>query len=80
MEKLGVPSLYRIHEKPDPKRMVEFEETAAGLAIRWGSGACRCRPFTMKGDRREQRRGGGREARTHEVAEEIPVTPQMYQG
>ena len=35
LEDLGVPSLYRIHEKPDPRRVVQFEEIAAGF------GACR---------------------------------------
>src|SRR5260221_111086 len=37
--------------------------------------------MTMKADRRDVRRGsgGGRPAKTHEVTEKIPVTPQMYQ-
>src|SRR5581483_9898822 len=30
-------------------------------------------------DRREQRRGGGRNPRQHEVPEDIAVTPRMYQ-
>ena len=37
----GVASIYRIHETPDPKRIVDFEETAGSLGIRWASGACR---------------------------------------
>ena len=41
IEKKRVPSMYRIHEMPDPKRILDFEETASGLAIRWGSAACR---------------------------------------
>ena len=36
IEELGVPSLYRIHEKPEPRRVVEFEETRRLLsAIPW---------------------------------------------
>ena len=26
LQNLGVPSLYRIHEKPEPRRVVEFED------------------------------------------------------
>jgi ribonuclease R len=33
----------------------------------------------MKSDRREQRRGGGRNPRQHEVPEDIAITPRMYQ-
>ena len=34
----------------------------------------------MKGDRRDAARDGGRgQVKKHEVAESIPVTPQMYQ-
>ncbi len=33
LEDLGVPSLYRIHEKPEPRRVVQFEELAAALRL-----------------------------------------------
>ena len=33
IENLGVPSLYRIHEKPEPRRIVDFEDIAAVLRI-----------------------------------------------
>ncbi|MGH9507010.1 MAG: ribonuclease R family protein, partial [Terriglobales bacterium] len=29
LERLGVPAIYRIHEKPDPRKVAEFEEFAA---------------------------------------------------
>ena len=29
LEAAGVPMIYRIHERPDPKRVLEFEEVAA---------------------------------------------------
>ncbi len=32
----GVPSLYRIHEKPDPKKVLEFEEIAATFGYSLG--------------------------------------------
>lgn len=80
----GIPSIYRIHEMPDPKRIVEFEETAAGFGQTLGIGTLPVKRLTMKGDRREvQRRAGrGRGAApvpAQEIPERIPVTPQMYQ-
>lgn len=80
LENMGVPSLYRIHEKPDPKRIIEFEETAAGFGYSLGIGALPVKRVQMKADRREARRDGrGQAARTHEIPEDIPVTPKMYQ-
>ena len=85
IEQQAVPGIYRIHEMPDPKRIVEFEETAGGFGYSLGLGNLPVRRLTMKSDRREVRQhsargqGGMREARSHEIAERIPVTPQMYQ-
>jgi ribonuclease R len=84
LENLGVPSLYRIHEKPEPRRVVEFEEIAAAFGYSLGIGSLPVKTFTMKSERREQRarqeRGReGRAARGYEVPQEIPVTPRMYQ-
>ena len=39
--RLGVPSIYRIHEKPDAKRVIDFEETAAHFGYSLGIGPCR---------------------------------------
>ena len=78
LEDLGVPSLYRIHEKPEPRRVVEFEEQAASFGYTLGLGALPVKRIQTRGDKREAHRSG-REARVHEVPEEIAVTPQMYQ-
>jgi ribonuclease R len=78
IEGQGVPGIYRIHEMPDPKRVVEFEETAAQFGQTLGIGNLPVRRVQMKADRREVR-GTGRVAKVHEVAESIVVTPQMYQ-
>jgi ribonuclease R len=78
IENLGVDSIYRIHEKPEPRRIVEFEETAATFGYSLGIGNLPVRKFQMKSERREQR-GQGRNPRRHEVPEDIPVTPRMYQ-
>lgn len=78
IENLGVPSLYRVHEKPEARRVVEFEETAAAFGYSLGIGNLPVRTFQTRGERREQR-GRGRNPRQHEVAEDIAVTPKMYQ-
>jgi ribonuclease R len=78
LEDLGVPSIYRIHEKPEPRRVVQFEELAASFGYTLGLGALPVKRIQMKSDRRDARRTG-RNVRTHEVPEDIPVTPQMYQ-
>ena len=41
IEEQGIPGIYRIHEMPDPKRIVEFEETASGFGYSLGSATCR---------------------------------------
>ena len=78
LEDLGVPSLYRIHEKPDPRRVVQFEELAASFGYSLGLGPLPVRRIQTRGERRESR-GQGRNPRLHEVPEDIAVTPRMYQ-
>jgi ribonuclease R len=77
-EDLGVPSLYRIHEKPEPRRVVQFEELAASFGYSLGLGALPVKRIQTRGERRDAR-GQGRNPRTHEVPEDISVTPRMYQ-
>ncbi len=78
IESQGVPSVYRIHEIPDPKRIVDFEETAGQFGYSLGFSSLPVKRIQTKGDRRDAR-GTNRQVKTHEVAESIPVTPQMYQ-
>jgi ribonuclease R len=78
IEAQGVPSIYRIHEMPDPKRIVDFEETASQFGYSLGFSSLPVKRVQMKADRRASR-GAGRSAKTHEVPESIPVTPRMYQ-
>ena len=78
LEDMGVPSLYRIHEKPEPRRVVQFEELAASFGYSLGLGALPVKRIQTRGDRRDAQRTG-RSVRTHEVPEDIPVTPRMYQ-
>src|SRR5579872_3049231 len=84
LENRGVPSLYRIHEKPEPRRVVEFEEIAAAFGYSLGIGSLPVKTFRMKSEQREQRSRqeqgrGGRQSRGYEVPGDIPITPRMYQ-
>jgi len=78
LEAQGVPSIYRIHEKPEPRRVVEFEDIAASFGYSLGLGALPVKRVQMKSDRRQQH-GRGKNPRMHEIPEDIPVTPRMYQ-
>jgi ribonuclease R len=81
------PALYRIHEKPDPKRIVDFEDIAANFGYSLGLGNLPVKRFAIKHEQRDQRRKSERGDRgrqsshrgAHEVPEDLPVTPQMYQ-
>src|SRR5208337_1905060 len=78
IEDLGIPSLYRIHEKPEPRRVVQFEELAASFGYSLGLGPLPVKRVQVRAERREAH-GRGRNPRLHEVPEEIAVTPRMYQ-
>jgi ribonuclease R len=78
LEDLGVPSIYRIHEKPEARRVVQFEELAASFGYSLGLGALPVKRIQTRGDRRDAH-GRGRNPRQHEVAEDVAVTPKMYQ-
>jgi ribonuclease R len=82
LEDLGVPSLYRIHEKPDPRRVVQFEELAAAFGYSLGLGPLPVKRIQTRQERRESHgpsRSLTRNPRQHEVPEDIAVTPRMYQ-
>ncbi len=78
LEDLGVPSIYRIHEKPEARRVIEFEEIALSFGYSLGLGPLPVKSVQTRAERREAR-GTGAHARRHEIAEEIAVTPKMYQ-
>ncbi len=78
LENAGVASLYRIHEKPNPKKVYEFETIAASFGYSLGVGALPIKRVQTKADRRE-RYGTGRRAPVIEVPEDVHITPRMYQ-
>jgi ribonuclease R len=73
-----IASLYRIHEKPDAKRVYDFEVIAATFGYSLGVGALPIHRVQFKSDRRAAR-GTGKQARTIEVPKDIHITPRMYQ-
>jgi ribonuclease R len=82
LQNLNIPSLYRIHEKPEARRVAEFETVAATFGYSLGLGTLPVKRVTMKSERREHRGrapGRGHQPRQYEIAEDIAVTPRMYQ-
>jgi ribonuclease R len=73
-----IASLYRIHEKPDAKRVYDFEVIAATFGYSLGVGPLPIHRVQMKADRRAAY-GTGRRIREIEVPKEVHITPRMYQ-
>jgi len=48
LESAGVPMIFRIHERPDPKRVLEFEDVAAHFGYSLGAGAALVKRFRDK--------------------------------
>src|ERR1700722_796533 len=79
LESKRVASLYRIHEKPDAKRVYDFEVIAATFGYSLGVGPLPIHRVQFKSDRRSAR-GSGKQARTIiEVPKDVHITPRMYQ-
>ena len=78
LEHRGVASLYRIHEKPDPKRVFDFETIAATFGYSLGVGALPVQRFPLRSERRAGH-DKGRRPRDIEIPQEVHITPRMYQ-
>ena len=78
LESRRIASLYRIHEKPDAKRVYDFEVIAATFGYSLGVGALPIHRVQMKTDRRAAY-GTGKRVREIEVPQEVHITPRMYQ-
>ena len=78
LENKRIASLYRIHEKPDAKRVYDFEVIAATFGYSLGVGALPIQRVQLKADRRDVR-GTGKRTREIEVPKEVHITPRMYQ-
>ena len=78
LEQKRIPSLYRIHEKPDSKRVYDFETIAATFGYSLGVGALPIQRMQFKTDRRASY-GTGKRAPQMEIPKEVHITPRMYQ-
>jgi ribonuclease R len=78
LESRRIPSLYRIHEKPDAKRVYDFEVIAATFGYSLGVGALPIQRMQFKSDRRSSY-GTGKRPREIEIPKEVHITPRMYQ-
>jgi len=78
LENKRIASLYRIHEKPDAKRVYDFEVIAATFGYSLGVGPLPIHRVQMKADRRSNY-GTGKRTREIEIPKEVHITPRMYQ-
>ncbi len=78
LESNRIASLYRVHEKPDAKRVYDFEVIAATFGYSLGVGPLPIHRVQMKTDGREVY-GTGKRVREIEVPKEVHITPRMYQ-
>ena len=78
LEGKGIPSLYRIHEKPDAKRAYDFEVIAATFGYSLGVGPLPIQRMQSKTDKRSHY-GTGKRPRELEIPKDVHITPRMYQ-
>ena len=72
----GAVSLFRIHEKPDPKRVMEFEEIATHFGYSLGIGAVPVKRFGIT----DRHRDGSKRRREIVVADSgMNIGPRNYQ-
>jgi len=75
LESAAPASIYRIHEKPDPKRVMEFEEVAAHFGYSLGVGAIPVKKFAYTGRQRD----GGKKRREMVLPTEVNISSRHYQ-
>src|SRR5207302_1639893 len=82
LERRNIASLYRVHEKPDPKKIYEFEQIAAAFGYSLGVGVLPVKRWHLHADRRSRQQQQGRGRRNPEpieLPEDVHITPHMYQ-
>jgi ribonuclease R len=75
LEAAGVPSVYRIHEPPDPKRVADFEEIAATFGYSLGTGGVPAKRFGMT----DRRKDGSKVRRQAHIAQSVDISSRNYQ-
>ena len=78
LENKGIASLYRVHEKPNAKRVYDFEVIAVTFGYSLGVGPLPIQRVQFKSERRASH-GTGKKPREIEIPREVHITPRMYQ-
>jgi len=78
LESRRIASIYRVHEKPDAKRVYDFEVIAATFGYSLGVGPLPIQRMQFKSDRRANY-GTGKRAKEIEIPKDVHITPRMYQ-
>ncbi len=90
LDRRGIATLHRVHEKPDPKKVIEFEELARAFGYSLGVEDLTERRVTVRHGRvqpaaRDTRHGRTAQGRVRQMsvafpaAEEVDIRPQHYQ-
>ncbi len=84
LESLDIPSIYRIHELPDPKRVLEFEEIAVTFGHSLGIGAMPVKKYALSDPHPRwaettERPNDGR-SRFRDLVAELPEVDQPDRG
>ncbi len=87
LDKRGIGSLHRVHEKPDPKRVLEFEELAQAFGYSLGVDDLAERRVVVRHGQMAAaaRASRSKQGRTRQMtvslpaAEEVNIRPQHYQ-
>jgi ribonuclease R len=75
LEQTGRPAIYRVHEQPDPKRVMEFEEIAAQFGYSLGMGA-----IPISRHRYKERKAEGRKVyKDVIIPQEMKLSSKAYQ-
>ncbi len=76
LEHHGIPSIYRVHERPDPKKVAVFAELAQSFGYKFGQGSLGTKTFA-----RYERKRDGRKVRKEITIYEDggEITSQAYQ-
>jgi ribonuclease R len=76
LEEAGIEAIYRIHEKPDAKRVMEFEEVAAHFGVSLGIGAIPVKRFGVT----DRHRDGGKTRKEIVLADSsVAISSRHYQ-
>jgi ribonuclease R len=75
LESAAPASIYRIHEKPDPKRVMEFEEAAVHFGYSLGVGAILVKKFGVT----DRHRDGTKSRREIVLATGVDIASRNYQ-